>query len=484
MQRLLFFIALIACCLSAAAKIPQYRYAIDEADALSIAQQEFPWSECVLKSMAKAPNVEKVSVDIKTTRAGELKELLGDRLLTIDALSVEGPINNDDYHTMWSATFHGLLTELDLGKAIPESEIIPAGTFFRNEEQLDSVDHLILIIRLKKIVLPPTIREIGEGAFQYAASLANIQFPDSLETIKKNAFCACESLTPSSFVFPDKLKTIGYQAFRHCKKLAGEIVLPSSIERIEGRAFFCDNIQKLNFPESLKFIGGLAFSMCNLQGDIVLPDNCRLDSLGEQFYGNCELKSVKLPACCTLIPKEIFFACYALESVSIPQGVKVIDEEAFANCRNLKSIELPEGLEAIKAEALRSCVEIKELVLPSTLKTLGSESFMSCSRVGSITCKAEVPPTYDTAAPGTTPFGGIDIDIEVTIPIGSKDRYASAWGWKQFTNFNEREISGIEILPATKPTGSAVIYDLQGRRVVAPIPGRVYIHDGKKFIQH
>ncbi len=430
--------------------------------------------ECV--RMPKAQNAEKVCINIKTTKAGELRELLGDSLKTVNVLTVEGPINEADYKTMWEATYYAGLTEIDLSKAIPANEILPAGAFFNADEQLDHIQHLIHRIKLKKIVLPPSIKEIGEGAFRYATYLTNIQFPNSLETIGKEAFYACESLTPNSFIFPNNLKTIGYKAFASCNKLDGEIVLPSTLERIEERAFLCSNIQKINFPENLKFIGGYAFYSCNLQGKIVVPNNCQLDTKGGQFGCNYELTNVSLPTSCTVIPTEIFISCFELQHIVIPQGVKIIDEAAFANCVKLKSIELSEGLETIDTEALKNCREISELTLPSTLKTIGNACFQSCGKIGSITCKAKVPPTVTTST-----FNGIDFDIAVHIPTGTKETYVSTLGWNYFLNFVEQDFSGIEAITSSK-TPEAV-YDLTGKRVVTPTAGNLYIQNGQKFIQ-
>ena len=38
--------------------------------------------------------------EVTTTRGGELAELLGDQLRSIDSLVVKGNVNDDDFHTM------------------------------------------------------------------------------------------------------------------------------------------------------------------------------------------------------------------------------------------------------------------------------------------------------------------------------------------------------------------------------------------------
>lgn len=440
--------------------------------------------ECYVRHAPRIEKRERLAVSLLTAKPGELKDRLGANINSIDALSVEGPINEKDYEAMWSASFYGVLKEIDLSKAVPESDLLPNNAFFKKEIQYDKATGNIRTICLEKIVLPAGIRELGNFAFAYAAAMKDIVLPEKLEKIGEAAFTDCNGLTYDPFVLPANLKFIGYQAFYRCKGLHGEVVLPPSIEVIDGGAFYQTKITKINFPESLTWLGMFAFHGCNLQGDITLPDNCELDCRGDQFASNWKLKSVHLPKNCTIIPEGIFNSCYELERVTVPAGVTTIEMDAFQSCLKLKAIELPEGLTAILEDAFCSCVSIKEIVLPSTMRFLGGTCFNN-THISSVVCKSQLPPTCaeNQLAPGKVPLGSLSAYAPVYIPAGSKQTYREAWGWNHFANLIETDFSGVDDIAADNADLSAPLYNVMGVKVDHPLPGNLYIRNGKKFVQ-
>lgn len=87
---------------------------------------------------------------------------------------------------------------------------------------------------LKKVVLPPTITEIGDYAFK-DSGLQEISIPDSVVKIGKGAFMNCQSLTHVDL--PTKITQIREQTFFGCTSLVGPIDIPSSVEGIGEQAF-------------------------------------------------------------------------------------------------------------------------------------------------------------------------------------------------------------------------------------------------------
>ena len=67
--------------------------------------------------------------------------------------------------------------------------------------------------------------------------------------------------------------------------------------------------------------------------------------------------------------------------------------------------------------------------------------------------------------------------------FGCKEKYQEHWGWSKFKNIVETDefpLAGIsDVIGA--PDEHA-LYDLQGRKVSHPLPGRVYIQNGKKVV--
>ena len=70
---------------------------------------------------------------------------------------------------------------------------------------------------ITKVIIPDSIRKIGDYAFYNCTSLTSIVIPDSVTSIGSYAFYNCTSLT--SITIPDSVTSIGYGAFYNCTSL-------------------------------------------------------------------------------------------------------------------------------------------------------------------------------------------------------------------------------------------------------------------------
>ena len=67
------------------------------------------------------------------------------------------------------------------------------------------------------VIIPDSIKSIGDHAFDYCTTLTSIGIPDSVTSIGARAFQSCRSLT--SITIPDSVMSIGYDAFKYCYNL-------------------------------------------------------------------------------------------------------------------------------------------------------------------------------------------------------------------------------------------------------------------------
>ena len=79
--------------------------------------------------------------------------------------------------------------------------------------------------RLRRVVLPGSVRGILSGAFRGFRTLEEVVFSEGLEEIGQDAF---EMTGLKSVILPDSLRRIGFHAFYGCKSLAS-ITIPVSI---------------------------------------------------------------------------------------------------------------------------------------------------------------------------------------------------------------------------------------------------------------
>lgn len=418
--------------------------------------------------------------------SGTLSAVLGEHIYEIESITVEGPMNDADFNTLWESSFNGQLKIIDLEHAEIEGDKIPDRALFHVDAQMDWETWTVTTIPLEKIVFPADVTEIGEFAIAYAISLNELKLPKALQKIDKLAFTDCISLTSEQLVFPENLEVIGNQAFYQCRGLKGKITLPESLKAIGCAAFYTCKITEINFPQSLEFLGCMAFANSEL-GKAILPDNCMLCSDGGQFYNNWYLAEAHLPDNSTIVPPDVFLGCFSLKEVNVPSHTVTIGEFAFDETK-MSTIDFPGTLESIEQNAFQNCNKLTTIVLPASLKILADRAFALCGSLTSIWCKATVPPVYVPAQgyeSDRTPFTGVNPATPVYIPVGTKLQYMTAPGWDYMTNFIETDdfpSAGVDCITIDRNAHDNSFYDLFGRKVEKPISGNIYIHSGKKVL--
>lgn len=373
------------------------------------------------------------SAVIETQAAGELEALLGDRLLTVEELTVRGPVNAADFQTMRHAAYYERLRDLNLTDAIIEGKKIPNNAFNKDKYYGAST------VMLRRVALPDDVEEIGAGAFGSAILLEYVKLPKMLKRIGNASFAGCYNLEFSPEAFPAGLTEIGDSAFYACGRL-NDLTLPVSLKKIGDEAFASSGLARITINDGCRVeIGNRAFMNCGNLKEAALPST--IGRLGtEVFYGDYNISGLNLP----VTTPYVAFQNLALREVAIPASSVGISPNAFCLCRSMESVDLPEGLSRIFEYAFQACGRIEVMVLPSTLTEIWQNS-LCLPGLKRLYCKAATPPEYIVGVPDELPFTGIGRhreldtpkDIPVYVPVGSADKYRSAPGWNYFTNYIE-----------------------------------------------
>lgn len=115
--------------------------------------------------------------------------------------------------------------------------------------------------------------------------------PDGITKIGDQAFYESQI---TSLVLPNSVKTIGENAFSNCRSLTS-IVLPESLQKIENYSFYnCENLQSVTFPKSLLYIGYAAFFNCKRLSNIDIAEN--LSFVGADAFTNIPEFNITLRA--------------------------------------------------------------------------------------------------------------------------------------------------------------------------------------------
>ena len=166
------------------------------------------------------------------------------------------------------------------------------------------------------------VKEIGESAFEYNASIKTVEIPSGIVKIGDSAFYSCKNI--ESINISDGVINIGTWAFKDCSKLV-EIVLPNSITSI----------------------GSCAFSGCNSLANIIVDSN---NTVYQSISGNLYSKDGKILIQYAIGKQDASFR--------IPETVTSISDYAFICCEKLTKVIVPDNITSIGWDAFNGCVNL------------------------------------------------------------------------------------------------------------------------------
>lgn len=174
------------------------------------------------------------------------------------------------------------------------------------------------------IIIPNTVKKIGEKAFYGSRELESIEIPDSVVQIEKEAFQSCTFL--EKVVLSNSITEITEALFSWCQSLK-EIIIPNSVTKIGAEAFEnCDSLTNLMIPSSVKYIGSLAFWECKSLEQVVFLGI--VSEIKDDVFDQCDaLSEIVIPAGTIDIYKELLpdYAELFIEDKYIKDGNPYLD---------------------------------------------------------------------------------------------------------------------------------------------------------------
>ncbi len=172
--------------------------------------------------------------------------------------------------------------------------------------------------------------------------------------IAPKAFANATGLT--EVVLPPSVKVVGEEAFAWCRSLQSIKLL--GVAHIKNRAFIgCDCLRDVDFSPALLLIGEKAFAYCSDLASLKLPQTVETIRISA-FEGCRALRVVSLPRKLKMLENGVFYACTALRKITLPANLEYIDEYAFAYCAELTEIAIPPKT-VINRDAFFECTELE-----------------------------------------------------------------------------------------------------------------------------
>ena len=335
------------------------------------------------------------------------------------------------------------------------------------------------------------VKVIDTGAFRNCG-IDSLEIGEGVEIIGKDAFR--ENWNLRSVVLPTTLKTIGEYAFYYCEYQLKKIELPASLDSIGDYAF-----SRLN---------NLSYVVSRIQNPFKISES--VFCLGDRWdYSGSESKHIFTPSSATLyVPdgtktsydategwKGMFadiFEGVLKETVYEGLNYSYLDGKGIATVTgraddNIVTINIPStvpidgidylvksigigafkgvgidtlvissGVETIGKEAFRDCWRLKRVELASTIKEIGDNAFRSCGYLNSVTSRIQSPFEISQNVFGSESSSSWDpssqqyiytytpSNANLYVPEGTLSEYQKYDGWKMFAAIYEGEIKEYE----------------------------------------
>lgn len=281
------------------------------------------------------------------------------------------------------------------------------------------------------------------GAFNGCTALKNFTFPASVKTVSASGMFYNSGVTTVTFADNRDVETI-------------DPAKASTWLRVSGTYLFAgaQELRTVSFPKYIDYLGTTSadsymFYNCQALKNVLFPDDCVINTVGNRFMAYCPIGSVKLPDTLKTLGIYAFQGCEGLKHFTVPASVTVVPEGCFNRCTSLEGVDFPEGLTSMGAyvfsydSALKSmvipegvkemgtypfsyCENIETLVLPSTLTTAGYLFNADCAAVKTIVARAAVPSSVSIN--NTQAWAKA---VKIYVPsVDAKNAYLKKTGWK------------------------------------------------------
>ena len=156
------------------------------------------------------------------------------------------------------------------------------------------------------------------------------------------------------------------------------------------------------------------------------------------------------------------FCFYNLDNVSyfkLADSITSIGWSSFNGSSGFSFIRLPQYLVSLDSSAFSS-TSLVSITLPATLSSIDNNAFANCSKLVSVVCLADVPPSM-----GTDVFKNFSVLSRIMVPDGCAEAYKSASGWSDYAGFIVDDGVGVQTFSLSTSFNGQTIYIDSGETV-------------------
>lgn len=206
---------------------------------------------------------------------------------------------------------------------------------------------------VEEVILPETIRYIGESAFEKCYRLRSVHLPSSLEFLGRYAFTQTDL---RDVVIPDNLREVQAGAFKDCKNLKS-VYFGKSVDSFIDAFSGCDNLEEITVDldnMNLSSYDGVVYTkrydepiFCPMGKSSIIISDLATSIPMNFLYDHAKLQHITMGNSVKYIGSEAF-AGSGIESIVLPNSVISIYIDAFNDCKYLESISVGCGLSRVE----------------------------------------------------------------------------------------------------------------------------------------
>ena len=199
-------------------------------------------------------------------------------------------------------------------------------TYYSENNAIIKRNENTLVLACNTTTIPEYIENIGNYAFSGVGNGGDLIIPNSVKSIGERAFESCHFL--GSLILSESLETIGYEAFRG-SGLTGSLTIPNSVTELGAGAFLDVSFTgTLTLPSSISSIKGHTFAYTSFSGTLTIPNS--VTQIGSMAFYGADFSELVLGSSVDTIGFGAFEDCSSLSgTLHLPSSINSIGIGAF-----------------------------------------------------------------------------------------------------------------------------------------------------------
>lgn len=324
---------------------------------------------------------------------------------------------------------------------------------------------LVGVAKVKKgdISIPEGVKSIVPYLFVQDSNIKTVTIPSTVKELD-GAFYRCENLTTVTFAQGADTITLGPKAFSNCKNLT-RVVIPASVKKIADLWNCFEKYPNLRFEVDK---GNTTYE--SKDGKLYRKDTKEQlfeykplepqPTYDTPLYDTISYHNDSTLALIELIRLK-YYPKNAKGEFTIPSDVKAISKYAFWDCKGLTSLTIGKSVGVINVvcphfhpinndyySPFLGCDNLVSVTIKKKTPPSSDNLFTQCSVIEDYEKDAEPEPATYYLVEGTSkayvvrnggfdyPFYGVNENLTIYIPQGSREIYEALWGKHNFVEID------------------------------------------------